>query len=271
MFRVVPMAVNARRVLIEQRVLAEGEIDFVSLASEFNVSEMTIRRDVVVLEAQGVVRRVVGGAIALVGKATEPPFDARAAEAAEGKVHIAEAAVALLQPHETVILDSGSTVLAVAKAIKGKGLGLTVVTPSILVAIELANEPDTVVLLTGGRVRGGELSLIGIETEETFARYNCDVYVMGVAGVDAVHGVSEYHREEGSVKRAAVKAADRVIVVADDSKLGRVQLMNIAAFEAIDALVTDGSPEHPALRAARDAGINVTCVAWESNPDGGLQ
>jgi DeoR/GlpR family transcriptional regulator of sugar metabolism len=254
------MAANSRRALIEKRVVTEGEIDFVSLASEFNVSEMTIRRDVVALEAQGVVRRVVGGAIAFVGKATEPPFDARMAEAAVGKLHIAEAAVALLQPSETVILDSGSTVLAVAKAIKGKGLGLTVVTPSILVAIELANEPDTVVLLTGGRVRAGELSLIGPETEETFARYNCDVYLMGVAGVDAINGVTEYHREEGSVKRAAVKTADRVIVVADASKLGRVQLMNIAPFSTIDALVTDGGAEHPALQAAREAGVDVVCV-----------
>ena len=185
------MTTGTRRALIEESVIAKGEIDFVSLASEFNVSEMTIRRDIMRLEEKGVVRRVVGGAIALVGKATEPPFEARAAEAAVGKAHIAEAAVALLQPHETFILDSGSTVLAIAKAIKGKSLALTVVTPSILVAIELVNEPDTVVLLTGGKVRSGELSMIGIETEETFARYNCDAYVMGVAGVDAVHGVSD--------------------------------------------------------------------------------
>ncbi len=262
------MTASTRRALIEQSVLTEGEIDFVSLASEFNVSEMTIRRDIMRLEEKGVVRRVVGGAIARVGKATEPPFETRVAEAAVGKAHIAEAAAALLQPHETVILDSGSTVLAVAKAIKGKGLALTVVTPSILVAIELVNEPDTVVLLTGGRLRSGELSLIGTETEETFTRYNCDVYVMGVAGVDAVHGVSEYHREESSVKRAAAKTADRVIVVADESKLGRVQLMNIAPLRAIKALVTDGSPEHPALQAARDAGVDVICISNIGSPSG---
>ncbi|MDA8270848.1 MAG: DeoR/GlpR family DNA-binding transcription regulator [Ferrimicrobium acidiphilum] len=264
------MTTETRRALIEESVMTRGEIDFMSLASEFNVSEMTIRRDIMRLEEKGVVRRVVGGAIALVGKATEPPFEARATVAAEGKAHIAEAAVALLQPHETVILDSGSTVLAVAKAIKGKSLALTVVTPSILVAIELVNEPETVVLLTGGEVRSGELSMIGVETEEAFARYNCDVYIMGVAGVDADHGVSDYHREEGSVKRAAVKAADRVIVVADESKLGRVQLMNVAPFSTIEALVTDGHPEHPVLQAARDAGVDVVCVTKARDSHGEL-
>jgi DeoR/GlpR family transcriptional regulator of sugar metabolism len=254
------MEAKTRRALIETRVLATGEIDFVSLASEFGVSEMTIRRDVDNLENKGVVRRIVGGAIALVGKSSEPPFEARSAAAAIVKVRLAEAAVQLLQPHETVILDSGSTVLAVARAIKGRGLGLTIVTPSILVAIELADEPDTTVLLTGGLVRPGELSLIGAETQETFARYNCDTYVMGIAGVDMDRGVSEYHREEGNVKKAAAKSADRVIVVADQTKLGRVQLMSVAPLSAISVLVTDGDPADPTLVAATNAGVEVVCV-----------
>lgn len=257
------MAAKKRRAIIEERVATHGEIDFATLSKEFGVSEMTIRRDIDALESSGIVRRVVGGAIAATGKSSEPPFEARAAEAAEGKMHIAEAVVTLLQPHETVILDSGSTVLAVARAIRGKQLGLTIVTPSVLVALELADEPDTTLLLTGGLLRPGELSLIGLDAEETFAQYNCDVYVMGVAGVDAVRGISDYHRGEGSVKKAAIRAADRVIVVVDEVKLGRVQLMNVAPLDAVDALVTDGDPDHPTLVTARDLGVNVLCV---SNP-----
>lgn len=254
------MAAKNRRDLIEQRVLNIGEVEFSSLATEFDVSEMTIRRDIETLESRGVVRRVFGGAIALVGKSSEPSFESRASEGAAVKIHLAVAAAELLRPNETVILDSGSTVLAVARAIKNRGLALTVVTPSILVAVELASEPDTTVLLTGGRVRPGELSLIGAETEEAFARYNCDTYVMGVAGVDIAKGVTDYHRDEGSVKRAAAASADRVIVVADRSKIGRVQLMNIAPLRAIYALVTDADPDDPALIAARAAGVLVVCV-----------
>ena len=129
-----------------------------------------------------------------------------------------------------------------------------------MVAIELANEPNTTVFVTGGLVRPGELSLIGAETEASFDDFNCNTFVMEVAGVDAARGVTEYHRQEGRVKKSAVKSADRVIVVADDTKLGRVLLKNIAPLSAIDTLVTDGDPNLPTLIAARSAGVNVKCV-----------
>lgn len=254
------MEAKQRRALIEQRIQIEGRLDFGSVATEFGVSEMTIRRDIETLENKGVVRRVLGGAIAFGGKSTEPEFEWRAAEASAEKTHIAVAAVELLNPKETVVLDSGSTVLAVARAIKGKGLGLTVITPSILVVLELANEPDTTVIVTGGKVRPGELSMIGAEAEDAYLLYNCDTFVMGIAGVDGRRGVSEYSREEGSVKRAAVRASDRVIVVADETKLGRVQLMNVAAPSAITALVTDGNPDNPTVVALRESGVQVVCV-----------
>lgn len=252
--------VHARRAAIAARIQAEREVDFGSLAEEFRVSEMTIRRDIERLEEQGIARRVLGGAIAYGGKSTEPSFDARAAVAAGEKVHIASAVADLLVPRETVVLDSGSTVLAVARAIKGRNLGLTVITPSLLVAVELADEPDTTILLTGGKVRPGELSLIGAEAEDFYLRYNADTYVMGIAGVHGRRGASEYHREEGNVKQAAMRSADRVIVAADESKLGRVQLINVAPVSAISVLVTDGAPDHPTVVELREAGVDVRCV-----------
>jgi DeoR/GlpR family transcriptional regulator of sugar metabolism len=252
--------VHARRAAIAARIQAEREVDFGSLAEEFRVSEMTIRRDIERLEEQGIARRVLGGAIAYGGKSTEPSFDARAAVAAGEKVHIASAVADLLVPRETVVLDSGSTVLAVARAIKGRNLGLTVITPSLLVAVELADEPDTTILLTGGKVRPGELSLIGAEAEDFYLRYNADTYVMGIAGVHGRRGASEYHREEGNVKQAAMRSADRVIVAADASKLGRVQLINVAPVSAISVLVTDGAPDHPTVVELREAGVDVRCV-----------
>ncbi|WP_166979355.1 DeoR/GlpR family DNA-binding transcription regulator [Paramicrobacterium fandaimingii] len=256
------MAMDAqeRRARVEQRVLADGEAEFRTLALEFDVSEMTIRRDIELLEEKGSVRRVVGGAIASRGKAAEPTFTSRALMGAREKAHIAAAAVELLQPGETVVLDSGSTVLAVARAIKGRGLGLTIITPSILVALELHDEPNTKIVMTGGVVRPGELSLIGAPSVSSFAQYNCDVFVMGVAGVDGKRGLSDYNGEEGAVKKAAMKTADRVIVVADASKLGRVQLMNVAAPGEITALVTDGDADDPALTGFRAAGVEVRCI-----------
>ncbi|WP_053383271.1 DeoR/GlpR family DNA-binding transcription regulator [Leucobacter celer] len=254
------MEAQERRELIERRILSDGEASFKTLSQEFGVSEMTVRRDLELLEQSGSVRRIMGGAIAAHGTAVEPGFDARALVSAREKVGISIAAVEHLIPGETVVLDSGSTALAVARTIIGRGLALTVVTPSILVAAELHNEPNTTVLVTGGTVRPGELSLIGAESVAAFERYNCDVYIMGVSGVDGKRGLSDYSTEEAAVKRAALRAAERVIVVADASKLGRVHLTNVAQPGEIDLLITDGPADHPALVGLRAAGVAVECV-----------
>ena len=254
------MSVQGRRALIEQRVLDNGEIDFATLAAELGVSEMTIRRDVEALELKGVLRRVMGGAISVGSAAAEPSFDARAALAATEKAHIASAVVDLLQPSETVIIDSGSSALAVAREIRARHLPLTVVTPSLLVATELSSESDTDVYVTGGQLRPGELSLIGPGAQESLERFNASTFVMGVAGVDGTAGVTDYHYAEAHVKRAAARSAQRIIVVADSSKLGKVQLVSIADLSELDTLVTDGEPNHPTLRSARAAGVSVVCV-----------
>lgn len=262
------MNVTERRALIEERLALQGEIQFTPLSTELQVSEMTIRRDIDLFVSQGLAKRITGGAITRPGTGTaEPSFSVRMAEAAVEKIHLAGAVVKLLAPRETVLLDSGSTVLAVAKAIKGRGLGLTVITPSILVALELADEPDTTVVLAGGRVRPGELSLVGTETERTFTLYNCDTYVMGVAGVDATRGVSDYHREEGSVKKIAAEAANRVILVADHTKLGRVQLVNIMPLASIDVLVTDGELDNSTLLAASRVGVSIVTARGASDSE----
>ncbi|BBZ28231.1 DeoR family transcriptional regulator [Mycolicibacterium madagascariense] len=255
------MDAKARRQRIEERVRVDREVGYADLAAEYDVSEMTIRRDVEALEALGVVRRVVGGAIALTGKDAEPSFATRVADAAEEKRHIADAVADLIGPGETLILDSGSTALAVAQSLRGRRLGLTVLTPSVLAALELIDEADTTVVLTGGELRPGELSLIGPAAEDTLAHYNCDTFVMGVAGIDGNRGISDYHQADSRVKRAASQRADRVIVAADRSKLGRVTFTSIAELEQIQVIVTDGDPQHPTLVAARDAGVDVVCVA----------
>lgn len=254
------MDVRQRRTAIEEQVIRTGEVSFVELAEFFGVSEMTIRRDIEALQAQGIVRRVSGGAIALGGTAFEPSYGLRAGQAAASKEHIAEEIVALLRPGETVLLDSGSTVLAVARALRGKNLRLTVLTPSIGVACELADEPDTQVLLVGGRVRPGELSMIGPDAEQMIARYNCDTYVAGVAGVDVERGLTEYHPQEASVKQAAVRAAARVIVGADAAKLGRVHLVTVAPLRLVSTLVTDAPADHPTVLAAEAGGVDVVIV-----------
>lgn len=255
------MEARGRRELIERRVLTDGEATFKLLALEFGVSEMTVRRDLEYLEGRGSLRRVLGGAIATTQSTPEPKVNSRTLADAREKLNIASAVVGFIEPGETVVLDSGSTALAVARALVGRGLGLTILTASVLVAMELHDEPDTNILMTGGQVRPGELSLVGSDCISTFGRYNCDVYVMGVAGVDLDRGITEYSPDEAAVKRAAMTASKRTIVVADAGKLGRCQLTTVAQVSDVDLVVTDAPEQHPDVVVLRNAGIEVRCIS----------
>lgn len=251
------MEAGERRDLIERRILSDGEASYKLLAQEFGISEMTVRRDVGLLERAGTVRRVMGGVIVSQGVTAEPGLRLRALQSAHNKVNIAMAAVGFIERGQAIILDSGSTALAVARTIVGRNLGLTVVTPSVLVAAELHDEPQTTVILTGGTVRPGELSLIGADSVQAIGRYNCDTYFMGVSGVDGKRGFSDYSVDEGLVKQAAIRASNRVIAVADASKLGRVHLMHVAHPSEVDVLITDGSADNATVKELRSEGVMV--------------
>jgi DeoR/GlpR family transcriptional regulator of sugar metabolism len=253
------MNTSGRRRAIRGLLAERGEVGIAELATELEVSEMTIRRDLEELEDQGVARRVRGGAISTVSRSYEPPLAARANEAPGAKQRIARAASEYIEYGETAILDVGSTTLALARCLRGRG-GLTIVTPSVLAAMELAGDPNMRVILTGGIVRPGELSLIGDLAERTFAQLNCDVLFLGVGGIHVEKGLTEYNLDDTRVKRAAIGAASRKVALADESKLDRVCLATIASLSEIDVLITDAAPDHHLLAAVRDAGVEVVTV-----------
>jgi DeoR/GlpR family transcriptional regulator of sugar metabolism len=259
------MSTHERRGAIRGFLANRGEVGIAALAAELDVSEMTIRRDLEDLEDQGVARRVRGGAIATVSRSYEPPLATRTTEARDAKRRIAEAAADYIEYGETVILDVGSTTFALAQCLRGRG-GFTIVTPSVQAAAELAGDPNTRVILTGGIVRPGELSLIGDLAESTFAQLNCDVLFLGVGGIDAEKGLTEYNLDDTRVKRAAIKAASRKVALADQTKLGRVCLASIASLSEIDVLITDAALSHPVLAAVRRAGVEIVSVGPTEKP-----
>jgi DeoR/GlpR family transcriptional regulator of sugar metabolism len=221
---------------------------------------MTIRRDLEELEEQGVARRIRGGAIATISRSYEPPLAMRATEELAAKRAIAAAAAEFIDFGETAILDVGTTTLELARCLRWRG-GLTIVTPSIRAASELVADPNIRVILTGGVVRPGELSLIGDLCESTFDEFNCDVFFLGVGGIHADKGLTEYNLDDTRVKRAAMRAASRKVALADHSKLDRVCLATIGALDEIDVLITDAEPDHQLLDVLRDRGVQVVCVS----------
>ncbi len=256
------MNTGARRGAMEALLAQRGEVGLAVLASHFDVSEMTIRRDLESLEERGMARRVRGGAISTVSRGHEPPFAVRAEEARHAKRLIARAAADQIEYGETGIVDVGTTALELAKCLRGRS-GLTIVTPSMPAATELANEPNLRVILTGGTIRPGELSLTGDLAERTFGSLNCDVLFLGVGGIHPSKGLTDYSLEDSRVKRAALQAASRCVVLADASKLGRVCLASIAPLDELDVLITDASEEHEVVQLAREAGIEVIVVDAE--------
>ena len=256
------MKTHQRRSAILAHLSDEGEVTIAQLALELGVSEMTIRRDLELLELEGLARRVRGGAISTVSRSHEPPFAVRSARAQAAKRAIGAAAALLLEDGDTAIIDVGTTTLELARCLQRRRR-LTVVTSSILVAAELGNATGIRVIVTGGTLRHGELSLVGAAAEDSFTELNCDVAFIGLAGVDAEKGLTEYNLDDARIKRAAIAAARRCIVVADRSKLGQVALAMVAPLSALDTLVTDAPPEHPTVVAAANMGVAVVHVVAE--------
>jgi DeoR/GlpR family transcriptional regulator of sugar metabolism len=228
------------------------------LAAALECSEMTVRSDLESLERSGGLRRVHGGAASIFLSAEETPYGLRALEAREAKATIGAAAASLLADGETVILDGGTTAMEVARALRSRRM--TVMPLALRPAFELHECPGIKLLLPGGEVRPGELSLMGSLTEFSFSQLRFDTCVMGPCGIDAKAGITTHLLAETAVKRAAAKASQRVIAVADSSKLGRVAFGHICDLDDIDIVLTDSEADQQMVEELREAGVDVRCV-----------
>lgn len=261
-----------RRELIAARLSSALELTFAELAAEFGVSEMTARRDLDELVAQGRARLVRGGAIPPTSRAYEPPLAQRAGTASAAKRAIGHAAAQLVNDGDSLILDVGSTVLELARAIRGRA-DLTAVTWSLPIAFEISRESGIRVVVTGGVLRHGEFSLIGGTAEDALATVNCDLAFIGVAGLNVAAGLTEYNPDDARVKLAAIRAARRTVVLADASKMRKVAFSTVSALKDIDVLVTDAPRDDPTVSAAVEAGVEVIVAVPqidETSPGDGL-
>jgi DeoR/GlpR family transcriptional regulator of sugar metabolism len=233
----------------------DGRVSVSDFSARMDVSEMTVRRDLQVLEERGALARVHGGAVPVQSRSYEPPFAVRALRNPEGKRRIGEAAAALLADGETVVLDAGTTMLEVARALKGRELRVLAV--NLRVAAVLADEPGISLMVSGGAVRQGEQSLVGPLAERAFADLAFDTLVLAVGGVDPEIGITDYRLEDASLKRAALASARRCVVVADSDKLGQVAFARTCPLADVDVLVTDGGAPAAMVAELRDAGVEV--------------
>ena len=250
---------EARRAAIHDELVKRGRISISEVSATLGVSEMTIRRDIEFFESDGTVYRISGGAVLKSSRGYESPFTNRVLQSWDAKSAIGRAVADLVPDGVTVALDFGTTALAAAKALHVRR-GLTIATASLPVAAELSTNASFDVLLPGGKVKRGEPNVVGSEAEAFFSAHNWDVSLVSVAGLTAANGLTEYNFEDAKIKRPLVTHADRVIVMADAEKIGRVSFAHIADLSRVDTVVTNASPHDPDILAILAAGVEVVFV-----------
>jgi len=253
------MSTADRHRLIARTVKESGSATVPDLAELTGASEMTIRRDLDVLAAQGVLERVRGGARTLLLRGEEPPFALRAHEAIEAKRRIAAEVSALIADGETVVLDSGTTCLEVARLLHQRPV--TVMPMSLQAIHALSETPGAVTLLVpGGRPRAAEGALTGPLTLASLAALRFDTAVIGCCGLSAAEGLTAYDLDDAAVKKASIASARRTILATDGSKLGHTAHAYVGPSSLLHTIVTDEAAPAGELAALEAAGSIVKSV-----------
>jgi len=234
----------------------EGNVKVEVLADQFEVSQVTIRKDLTELEEQGLLQRTYGGAVFSHRSRFNISFLERLQIQRPQKDAIAQAALRYIHDGDSIILDAGSTTLSLAQALIGKFRSLYVITTSVPVSLELS-QAGYEILLVGGQVRNHSLALIGPVAIRTLESHHADRAFLGSSGVTISHGHSTPNPLDAEVKRAIIRSADESYVLADSSKFGHACLATFAVSEDIDLTITDSGIMPDVLQAFRQEGLAI--------------
>jgi DeoR/GlpR family transcriptional regulator of sugar metabolism len=254
---------SERRRLIVEMVQEAGSKSVTELCDRFAVSEMTIRRDLRDLDREGLLRRVHGGAVGNLGRSYEPPYAIRTRRNDAKKRAIGRRAADLVLDGDSLALDVGTTTLEIAHALTGKR-NLTIITSSLPIANDIVSRlsltADVRLILTGGIVRAGELSMIGDIPARAYTYFHVDKAFIAVGGISLENGLTEYNLEDALVKQALIRSARQRILVADSSKFGRTTFAAVAPLSSVDTIITDSGLPPEGQQALRALGIEVLIV-----------
>ncbi|MBZ6474031.1 DeoR/GlpR family DNA-binding transcription regulator [Streptomyces griseocarneus] len=251
-----------RRQLILEMVRANGAVSLRELARVVQTSEVTVRRDVRALEAEGLLDRRHGGAVLPGGFTRESGFPQKSHLATAEKTAIADLAASFVDEGEAVVVGAGTTTQELARRL-ARVPGLTVVTNSLLVAQALAHANRVEVVMTGGTLRGSNYALVGSGAEQSLQGLRVSRAFLSGSGLTAERGLSTSNMLSASVDRALVQAAAEVVVLADHTKLGTDTMFQTVPTDVITRLVTDEPPAHDdraatELQALADQGVHIS-------------
>jgi DeoR/GlpR family transcriptional regulator of sugar metabolism len=231
------LAIERRRKIIS--LLEERNSVLVpELSKIFNITEETVRRDLEKLEKDGFLKRTYGGAVINDSMNSELPLTIREVTNIEGKLAIGIKVAEYIKDGDTIMLDSSSTALQVARNIKDKRK-ITVITNSVKVVSELATAKDCNVISTGGNLRVNAMSFVGHMAENSIKNFNVDLAVICSKGIDIKKGITESNEMEAEVKKAMIEAADKTFLVGDFTKFNKVSFVKMLKIENVDMIFTD--------------------------------
>lgn len=260
-----PAAMRRERILAA--ATERGFVRVADLAERFGVSGVTARADVDALVSAGALTRVHGGAVASGGRPErEASFEESLSASRGPKERIGERAAALVRSGQSVMLDVGTTTLAVARALRARTDldDVVVITNGLSIALELESAiPRFTVIVTGGALRPLQHSLVDPLADAVLARVHADIAFIGCNGVDAAGGVTNINLPEAAVKTRMLHASRRTVVVAHAAKLGQVHLGRICSIGEVHTLVTDAAAPAPLLAELRAAGPEILTTVEE--------
>lgn len=254
-----------QRVIVEQ-LRGTTRVGVAELVAVTGASDMTVRRDLDFLAAQGVLKRVHGGAVPAMPSGIEPPFAARATAAVEAKRAIAAAAVEQLRDGETIVLDSGTTALEVARLLRDRTV--TVMPLSLHVAQALIDAPGVRLLLPGGEPRPGELAMVGPLTLASLRSLRFDVAVLSPCAFSLEAGLTAFDLGDAEVKQQALAVSARSIVLADGAKWDRAALAYICPADRPDLIITDSTAPEDERAALAERGVLVHVAKQQTCREG---
>ncbi|MFB6836828.1 DeoR/GlpR family DNA-binding transcription regulator [Streptomyces sp. NPDC056361] len=232
----------------------EGKIVAKDVAAELGISEDSVRRDLRDLAAEGLCQRVYGGALPVSPAVVD--YAARQAVAPDGKQRVASIAAGLVPPGGAVILDGGTTALAVARALPND-LDCTVVTHSPTIAAALLDHPRAELFLLGGRVFKHSAVTCGAAAVEAAQNVSADLCLLGVTGVHPEAGLTTGDGEEAAMKRALSARAAETYILASSEKIGTASRFRVLPWEGVSGLITDADPRDPVVVRLKALGVEI--------------
>lgn len=252
-------SITERHQLILKKLQDTGHVSVQQLSAQMKVSEVTIRKDLKLLEDKNLLFRTHGGGSKTNPYTSDKPVSEKEKLNAEEKNKIAKVAADMIGNNDSIIIASGTTMVALARSINPQK-HLTVITSALNVAMELSSHQHVDVLQLGGQLRQNSSSVMGPYAEQILQDVSCSILFLGVDGIDLEMGLTTTSLMEARLNQKMIEAAQITIVLADSSKFGKRGLGKICTLDQIQHIITDNGIAPAMVKLLEDRGINVTIV-----------